>query len=267
MTDSPAVDAACAALTALRETVPLVSCLTNTVVKPFTANVLLAVGATPAMVDIPGEAGDFAAVASAVLINLGTPTAEQREAMAEAVAGARAAGTPWVLDPVAVGALKVRTALAHELLAERPAIIRGNASEIMALGGDGAGGRGVDATDRADAALPAARSLATRTGAVVAVSGPVDLITDGTVTVRVGGGDVLLTKVTGGGCALGGVMGAFCATAPDALSAAVAASTVYAVAAELAAADSAGPGTFAVQLLDALAKLDADTLAARAQVS
>jgi hydroxyethylthiazole kinase len=236
-----------AALTALRENAPLVQCITNAVVTNFTANALLAVGAAPAMCDIPGEAGLFAGIADGVLVNLGTPTAEQRDAAREAVR----AGTPWVLDPVAVGVLPVRTALAAELLDRRPAIIRGNASEILALAGEGAGGRGVDATDGTDAAAAAARTLALRTGGVVAVSGRVDLVTDGERVIRVHGGDALLTRVTGGGCSLGAVMAGLVGVCTP-LEAAVAASALYAVASERAASQAKGPGSFAVAFLDAL---------------
>jgi len=235
------------ALTALRDAAPLVQCITNAVVTGFTANVLLAVGVAPAMCDLPGEAGMFAGIADGVLVNLGTPGAEQRDGAREAVR----ATERWVLDPVAVGALPVRTAFAAELLEHRPAIIRGNASEILALAGAGAGGRGVDATEGTDAAAGAARELALRTGAVVAVSGPVDLVTDGTEVVRIGGGDALLTRVTGGGCSLGAVMAAFLGVCRP-LDAAVAASALYAAASERAAARASGPGSFAVALLDAL---------------
>ncbi|PRB10450.1 hydroxyethylthiazole kinase [Microbacterium sp. MYb62] len=254
----------------LRETPPLTHCITNTVVTGFTANVLLALGAAPAMVDIVDEAGMFAGVASGVLINLGTPTPEQRAASLEAVAGATASGTPWVLDPVAIGALPVRTALAHVLVEQRPTAIRGNASEILALAGLSAGGRGVDATDTTDAAADAAASLARRHGSVVAVSGPVDLITDGERVLRLSNGHELLTRVTGGGCALGAVMAAFLGAARttehDAFSAVAAASLVYTIAAEHAAATSTGPGSFAVALLDALATLSADDIVADARV-
>jgi len=236
------------ALAALRHASPLTQCITNAVVTNFTANALLALGASPAMCDIPGEAELFAGIAGGVLVNLGTPTAEQRDAASEAVR----AGTPWVLDPVAVGALPVRTALAHELLDARPAIIRGNASEILALAGAGGGGRGVDATDSADDALDAARALAARTGGTVAVSGEVDLIVDAAHEARVTGGSALLTRVTGGGCALGAAMAAFAAVVP-AFDAAVAASAVWAVASERAASLSRGPGSFAVAFLDELA--------------
>lgn len=249
------------ALALLRETSPLTQCITNAVVTNFTANALLALGAAPAMCDIPGEAGMFARIAGGVLVNLGTPTAEQRDAAREAVS----AGTPWVLDPVAVGALPVRTALAHEVLDARPAIIRGNASEILALAGAGSGGRGVDTTDAADDALDAARTLAVRTGGTVAVSGETDLIVDATRTARVPGGSALLTKVTGGGCALGAAMAAFAAVA-EPFEAATAASAVWAVASERAASGARGPGSFAVAFLDELAAIEPADLRDRVEL-
>lgn len=212
----------------------------------------------------------FAGVASGLLINLGTPTPEQRAASLEAAAGANAAGTPWVLDPVAIGALPVRTALAGDLVALRPTVVRGNASEVLALAGAGAGGRGVDALDAPDTALDAARSLAGRWGGAVAVSGPVDLLTDGARVIRIANGDALLTRVTGGGCALGAVMAAFLGAARDSgvevLDAVAAATLVYTLAAEHAARVSDGPGSFAVALLDALAGLDPADIAAEARV-
>lgn len=267
---SDLVSEAATLLGVLREAPPLTHCITNAVVTGFTANVLLAVGAAPAMVDIVGEAGMFAGVASGLLVNLGTPNPEQRAASLEAAARAAASGTPWVLDPVAIGALPVRTALAQELVALRPTAIRGNASEILALAGLSAGGRGVDATDTTDAAADAAVALSTRFGSIVAVSGPVDLITDGERVLRLANGHELLTRVTGGGCALGAVMAAFLGaartTGADALTAVASASLVYTIAAERAAAASAGPGSFAVALLDALAAVHPADLAGAARV-
>ncbi len=229
-------------------------CITNAVVTNFTANVLLAVGAAPAMVDIPDEAGQFASVASAVLINLGTPREEQRAAMVEAVQAAHAAGTPWVLDPVAIGSLSVRTGLAHQLAALRPRIIRGNASEVLALAGVGTGGRGVDSTEEPSSALEAARQLAASSSSTVAVSGAVDLLVgpDGQA-IAVANGHALLTRVTGGGCALGAVMAGFASLTDDPLLAATTATGVYTIAAEQAAARATGPGSFAVEFLDRLA--------------
>lgn len=250
-----------AAREALREAAPLVHCLTNTVVQTITANALLAAGAAPAMVDAPQEAADFAAVASAVLINVGTVHERTAEAMRLAARAAGRAGTPWVLDPVAVGALPYRTALAGELVALRPTVVRGNASEVMALAGAGTGGRGVDSTAGADDAAKAAADLARRTGGVVAVSGEVDLLTDGERAVRVGGGSALLTRTTGAGCALGALVAAYLAVTDDPLAGAVAAHAHVALAAERAAAAARGPGTFAAAWLDALDAVDGDTLA------
>ncbi|HST71411.1 MULTISPECIES: hydroxyethylthiazole kinase [Kocuria] len=262
--DPALAEAAAAALEDLRAAVPLVQCITNTVVTNFTANVLLAVGASPAMTDIQGEGGVFAELADGLLVNTGTPTAEQRGAAYEAVGARLRAGRPWVLDPVAVGALPVRTAFARDLLEFRPAIVRGNASEVIGLAG-GAGGRGTDATDGVDAARDAAAALAVRAGSAVAVSGPVDLVraADGTV-VRVPHGTPLLTRVTGGGCALGALMAAFTGVREDPAAAAVAATTVYTLAAEDAAAQAAGPGSFAVALLDRLDAITPEQVAARA---
>jgi hydroxyethylthiazole kinase len=253
------------ALQRVRDTTPLVQCLTNSVVTNFTANVLLAAGAAPAMVDIVGEAGPFAGIASGVLVNLGTLPSGQSDAMLEAAAAAAEAGTPWVLDPVAVGSLPVRTALATRLVALRPTVVRGNASEIIAVAGLGGGGRGVDATAGVEDAAAAAATLAEQTGGVVAVSGPVDLVVGGGRTVRVANGDPLLTKVTGGGCALGAIMAAYAAGDDDHLATTAAAVAYYTVAAELAATRSEGPGSFAVAFLDALATVEPETVAGRAQ--
>jgi hydroxyethylthiazole kinase len=270
-TDEPSVGAFASAsgdlLDRLRERTPLVQSITNAVVTNFTANVLLAVGAAPAMTDIPTEAGPFARIASGVLLNLGTPQAEQREAMVEAATAANEAGTPWVLDPVAVGFLPVRTALAAELLALRPTIVRGNASEIIALAGLGAGGRGVDSTDSVDSAIEAATAIARASGAVVAISGPTDVITDGERIVRCSNGHAWLTLVTGGGCALGAVLAAFASLDDDRLLTTVAATTAYTVAAQLAAAESRGPGSFAPAFLDQLHLLDAETVRAVAVIA
>lgn len=261
-------DHVCSLLLQVRETTPLVQCLTNAVVTNFTANVLLAVGAAPAMTDIPTEAGQFARIASATLINLGTPHAEQRVGMQEAAEVAHESGTPWVLDPVAVGFLSVRTQLASELLTSRPTAIRGNASEVIALAGLGGGGRGVDSVDSTETAVHSANLLSQKYGSVVAISGATDVITDGTDAIRLSNGHSYLTRVTGGGCALGAVTAAFLAVGgDDRLAAAAAATAVYTVAAELAAAGATGPGSFAVAFLDALANLDSDAIRSRVTIS
>lgn len=255
-----ATDAA-AVLDRLRERTPLVHCITNIVVAGFTANVLLAVGASPAMVENAEESADFAAVADALLINLGTLSQERVTAIRAAAAAAGRAGTPWVLDPVAVGALAPRTRLAGDLLTGPPTVVRGNPSEVLSLAGTaGAAARGVDSAADSAAALGTAVELARRSGSVVAVSGAVDYITDGAEVLEVRTGSPLMTKVTGVGCALGALVAACAAVEDSPLRAAAAATAVLTVAAEVAAERSEGPGSFAVALLDALAEVDAKTL-------
>ncbi|WP_416264765.1 hydroxyethylthiazole kinase [Curtobacterium flaccumfaciens pv. flaccumfaciens] len=257
-------------LEAVRARAPLVQCITNTVVQNVTANVLLALGASPAMVDVPTEAGPFARVADALLVNTGTPHAEPRVAALEAVHAARDAGTPWVLDPVAVGSLPVRTALARDLLALHPTVLRGNASEVLALLGDSAGGRGVDSTvGTEDARVASVTASDGRLVAAVAVSGAVDLlVAPGIGVVRVANGTDLLTRITGGGCALGAVVAAFTSVAPeDAGAAAVAATAVHTIAAELAARDAGGPGTFQPMFLDRLASLTPEDVVREARIT
>ncbi|WP_432492681.1 hydroxyethylthiazole kinase [Kineococcus gypseus] len=241
---------------------PLVQCLTNSVVTTITANVLLAAGAAPAMVDNPREAAQFARLASAVLVNVGTLDDERARAMALAAEAARGAGTPWVLDPVAVGGLAFRTSVARELLQHRPDVVRANASEVLGLEGSGTGGRGVDSTAGAEDALAAAHRLAERTGGVVAVSGEVDVLVHGGREVRVRGGSPLLTRTTGAGCALGALVAACTAAAGDPLLGAVTAHAHVALAAERAAARAGGPGSFAVAWVDELDAVDAAALRA-----
>jgi hydroxyethylthiazole kinase len=255
------------ALTELRAQAPLVQCLTNIVVANWTANVLLAAGASPAMVDNPTEAALFAGLSGGVLVNLGTPYAETAAAMRAAVAAAGGAQRPWVLDPVAAGGLPWRTALALEFVElSPPAIIRGNASEVLGLAGRSSGGRGADASDSVHAAAEAAAELATRYGCVVAVSGPTDLITDGRRSFTVANGHPWMTRVTGVGCGLGALMAAFAAVSDDGLQAAVAATALLTIAAEQAAAITSGPGTFAPVLLDQLSLVTSAQLAASARL-
>ncbi len=243
-----------------RTRAPLVHCMTNDVVQTFTANVLLALGASPAMVIEREEAQQFSTLADALLINVGTLTHDRAQAMRAAIHSAREAGTPWTLDPVAVGALTFRTQFCHDLLALQPAAIRGNASEILALAGMSAGGRGVDTTDTASAALPAAGALARQSGAIVAVTGEVDYITDGRRTLMVTGGDPLMTRVVGTGCALSAVVAACCALPGDRLDNVAAGCAFVAQAGSLAMMSSRGPGSFVPAFLDALYTLSGEAL-------
>ncbi len=254
-----------AALGELRTRCPLVQCQTNIVVAGFTANVLLAAGASPAMVDDPEETAGFTPAADGLLINVGTLSRGRVAAFGVAVRAA-AGVTPWVLDPVGAGALAVRTRVARDLLSHGPTVVRGNASEVLGLidrddpaltgFGDGPAGRGVDSGVDSGAALGAAVALARRHRCVVAVSGVVDLITDGASVVEVHGGHQLMTVVTGVGCALGALVAAFLPVAGTPLIAAVAATALLDAAGSRAAALAGGPGSFAVALLDQLALVD-----------
>lgn len=248
-------------LDALRNGNPLVHCMTNIVVAGFTANVLLAVGASPAMVENAEESAEFAKVAGALLVNLGTLSHDKVSTMRLAVTAAKTSGTPWVLDPVAVGALTYRTRFATTLLSESPTIIRGNASEILSLAGvTNSAGRGVESTADSQNALAQTFDFAQRQESIVALSGAVDYITDGKQTIEVRNGDPIMTRVTGVGCALGALIAACAAVEPLPLIAASAGTTILTVAAEIAAKESSGPGSFAVGLLDALYRLDASAI-------
>ena len=231
----------------LHQHAPLVHCMTNDVVQTFTANVLLALGASPAMVIDAGEAAQFSTIASSLLVNVGTLTQPRAQAMRAAVESANRSATPWALDPVAVGALSLRSDFCRELLLLHPAAIRGNASEIMALAGQSAGGRGVDTTDTA----AAAQSLARESGAIVAVTGEIDYITDGQRTLAVQGGDPLMTRVVGTGCALSAVVAACCALPGDRLENVAGACALMKYAGQQAA-NGRGPGSFVPAFLDAL---------------
>ena len=255
------------ALARVRTEAPLVHNITNYVVMNTTANALLAVGASPAMVHALEEAEEFVALAGALVVNVGTLSAPWVGAMHRAAAGARARGTPWVLDPVGVGATTFRTSTCTALLAHRPAVVRANASEVLALAGAAAvAGKGVDSAHDVGDAVEPARRLARRTGAVVAVTGAVDHVTDGTRTIAVANGHPLMTRVTGLGCTASALVGAFVAVGTDPLVATVAALAVLGVAGEVAAERAEGPGTLQLHLLDALHSMDERTLAARARV-
>ncbi len=244
-------------LAALRARRPLVHCLTNPVAAPLTANALLCLGASPLMAESEAEMAVVAGFSDALLVNLGMQTPVRMEAAHAAVTAARARGTPWVLDPVAAGAIPQRLALARALAACGPALIKGNASEILALAGAGQGGRGTAAPDDAETPRGPARRRAAETGAVVAMTGAVDWVTDGTRTVAIKGGHPWMALVSGLGCAAGALAAACLAVEADALTATVGALTLLAAAGEQAAARTNGPGSFAAGLLDALHGLGA----------
>ncbi len=252
----------------IRREGPLVHNVTNLVAMTLSANVLIAVGASPIMSAASEEAGELAGLSGALVVNIGTLTHDWVEGARAAVRGARAAGRPWVLDPVGVGATAFRRDTTRALVAQGPRIIRGNASEIMALAG-GSGrrqGRGQHRRRRCGR-RDAARQLAADTGAVVAVTGKVDLVTDGQRTLTVANGHELLTRTTASGCALTALIGAWAAVLPDPLEATAGALAAYGVAAELAALKAAGCGSFVPALLDALGALDGATAARLARIA
>ncbi len=247
----------------IRKRRPLILCLTNSVVQNITANFLLAVGAVPVMLEDESEIRDLLhTCANGLLVNVGTLSAAQAQAMRAAVQEAKSANIPWVLDPVAVGLLKYRTSVCRELLATPPALIRGNASEIIALAGaEGAICRGVESTADSAEAVAAAQALARSTGAAVLVTGPTDYATDGSATIACRNGAEIMTRVTGVGCAMGALSAACMASADTPLHAAVASAAILGIAGEKAAARHCLPGSFATALADELAALSEDDVA------
>lgn len=236
----------------VKETAPLVHCMTNDVVQEITANVLLAMGASPAMVIAKEEAGHFAAISSALLVNVGTPRPEALEAMHLAVDAANHHHVPWVLDPVAAGVIAWRDRMIHGLIVKHPTCIRGNASEIRALAGVGSGGKGVDSTDASDTALAAAVQLANEHKTIVCVTGQTDYATDGQRILSVQGGSGKATMVVGTGCSLSAMVAAFLANTQHPLEAVISACAFAKRAAQHAAGIASGPGSFKVAYIDAL---------------
>jgi hydroxyethylthiazole kinase len=264
MTDAQAI---AADLEKIRAAGPLVHNITNYVVMNTTANALLALGASPVMAHAVEEVEEMAGLAAALVLNIGTLSGPWIEAMKIAARAARKKGIPIVLDPVGAGATRFRTATALALLAEaRPAVVRGNASEIRALALAEAGTRGVDSRHGSVEALGAAREMAALRGAVISVSGAVDLIVGEGKTAWVANGHPLMARVTGMGCAASALTAAFAAVNPSPLRAAAHAMAVMGIAGEMAAARSAGPGSFQVNFLDVLHALDESEIAQRLKI-
>lgn len=237
---------------AIRLKSPLVLNITNYVAMNFSANALLAVGASPFMSSEPDEMNDLVRKSAAVVINTGCIERHQADAMQTAASLALTLGIPWVLDPVGAGMGAFRDRTLASLLRCKPALIRGNASEIMSLAGADANTRGADAGNLPQEALPYARALAADTGAIVAVSGGSDLVTDGNALVEISGGSPVMAKVTAMGCTASAVAAAFLAVNGNRLEAVSNALGLIKRAGEKAAASSQGPGTFVPRFIDAL---------------
>ena len=253
------------ALTALRTQAPLVHCITNYVAMNIAANVVLAAGASPAMVHAEAEVADFAPISGALTINIGTLSPGWVSAMHLAADAANKAGKPWVLDPVAHFATPYRGQVVRDLIEQKPAIIRGNASEILALSGAATAGKGADSGDSVADAEAAATALAKAQKCVIAITGEVDFVTDGDRAARISGGSKLMPVVTAIGCSLTALMGAFAAVAPP-LEAAVAALAMFAEAGSRAAQTAKGPGSFQVAFLDALHQVQPSSLGKDARI-
>jgi hydroxyethylthiazole kinase len=256
-----------ATLGTIRERKPLVHQITNYVVMNETANATLALGALPVMAHAREEVEEMVALASALVLNIGTLSPHWVDAMLIAGKAANAADIPVVLDPVGAGATAYRTDTSKRVLDEVDVtILRGNAGEVATLVGVAAEVRGVESIGASEAAADIARSAAKSLGVVASVTGVVDHVSDGERVISVSNGHELLATVTGTGCMSSAITGCFVAVKRDApLDAAAEALVAFGVAGEDAAADAKGPGSFHVNLYDALASLDPATLDQRSR--
>ncbi len=260
-------EAAARNLAAVREKKPLIHNITNFVVMNYTANALLAMGASPVMAHAPNEVEDMVALAGALVLNIGTLSEEWVDSMLKAGRKASALNTPIVLDPVGSGATPFRTQSARRIIAETgPRVIRGNASEILSLRNADSRTRGVDALHSVDQAADVAQALAGELQTVLAITGPVDLATDGRRVARVLNGHPLMGRVTGTGCTATAVIGAFLAVDPDPLRAAATALAYFGLAGETAAQKASAPGSFMIQMLDALYTITPELLEAGCRI-
>jgi hydroxyethylthiazole kinase len=247
-------DSAADVLERMRARAPRVHCVTNSVAQQYTANVLLAAGAVPSMTISPEEVASFVTGADALLVNLGTFDAERRAAIDAAIDAANAERKPWAFDPTFIDRAPSRAQFARQVLARRPAVVRLNNAEFAAL-------------SRSDSAGDAPARLAKQRETVVALTGKVDRVTDGTRHAVIANGDPLMALVTAMGCAGSALIAAALAVETDAFIAASAALTAFGVAGEMAARDARGPGIFAGVIIDALYGLDRATLRKHARVS
>ncbi len=240
-------------LSALRANNPLVHNITNFVVMNNTANALLAIGASPVMAHAVEEVADMVTIASSLVINMGTLSPHWVDGMVKAGIAATAKGIPVVFDPVGVGATPYRNQVASKIIYKcKPTLIRGNASEIMALAKENVATKGVDSTVSANAALDAAKNLARETATVVVISGAEDFITDGEHVISIKNGSPMMPKVTGMGCTATAVLGAFAAVNKNTLLAAAHGMAVMSICGEIAAKKSAGPGSLQMHFIDTL---------------
>lgn len=245
------------ALQKVREKSPLVHNITNYVVMNTTANALLSIGASPVMAHAINEVEDMVGIASSLVINMGTLSEKWVEAMIVAGKKAKEIAIPFVFDPVGVGATAYRTKVAQQIIDEcKPSVIRGNASEIMALYNSELKTKGVDSTILSCDALDSAKILAKSTNSIVVISGETDYITDGECVESIGNGNSIMTKVTGMGCTATAIVGAFTGVEENLFTAVLSATAIMGIAGEIAAEKSAGPGSMQVNFIDTLYRLN-----------
>jgi hydroxyethylthiazole kinase len=247
----------------VRKENPLVHNITNVVVTNFTANGLLALGASPVMAYAHEEVADMAKIAGALVLNIGTLNSDVVEAMIIAGKSANDHHVPVIFDPVGVGSTPFRIDMARKILAEvKVSIVRGNAAEIANLIGENWTMKGVDAGINGGNPIQLARSAARRLNTIIALTGKEDVVSDGNETYIICNGHPILTKVTGTGCLLTSVLGAFAAVEKNRLFASVSGITVYGVAAEIAASKIGheGPGSFQIEFLNQLSNIAAEQI-------
>jgi hydroxyethylthiazole kinase len=255
-------------LSRIRTNKPVVHSITNYVVMNSTANVLLAMGASPIMAHAAEEMEDIEAISTSMVINIGTLSKQWIEYMNLACRIAKGMGKLFVLDPVGAGATKLRTDTARNIIESyKPTVVRGNASEILALSPKGGKTRGVDSIHTMEDAVEAARTIALSLSTVIAVTGERDLVTDGNRSLIVTGGHSLMGYVTGTGCAATVIVAAFLAEEKDPVTATAAALAFFGLAGERAAESAQGPGSFWVNVIDQLYKITPAELEQTARIS
>ena len=239
--------------TIIREKRPMIHHITNYVVMNVTANVTLAMGASPVMAHANEEVEEMVAFASAHVLNPGTLSPHWISAMLSSGKKAKRLGIPIILDPVGAGATTLRTETCLQILDEvKPSVIRGNQAEVMILGGKDAQIQGVDSMETGKAPVEAFKALAKQTGAVVCVTGAVDYVTNGETTYRIENGHPMMANVTGTGCSSSTAVAVYCAAGGATAQSCALGLAVFGACGELAAEESEGPGSFQVAILDAL---------------
>lgn len=254
-------------MAAVREQKPLVHNITNFVVMNITANIILAAGGLPIMAHAREEVEEMVSASNALVLNIGTLWQEQIEAMLLAGKKANELNIPVIFDPVGVGATAYRTDSALKILSEvKMAIIRANPAEMAALCGRSAVIRGVESASGGADAEEIAREAGARYECAAAVTGPTDIISDGTRVYRVHNGTPMMATITGTGCMASAVCGCFAAVERDSAVAATSALAAYGMAGFMAAHISKGPGTFNANLFDLMANMKTDVLRNGAKV-